>query len=113
LLREKHYGGTMRLGNYKCRLKNNTKASLAYKGQKVIVERHRHRYEVNNKYREKLEKKGMIMSGINPKRDLVEIIELSDHPFFVSTQFHPEFKTRPLRPHPLFKEFIKAAIKKK
>ncbi|MDO8436354.1 MAG: CTP synthase, partial [bacterium] len=72
----------------------------------------RHRYEVNNDFREKLEKEGMIMAGVNLERNLVEIIELPHHPFFVATQFHPEFKSRPLTPHPLFKEFIKAAIKK-
>jgi CTP synthase len=77
----------------------------------MISERHRHRYELNNKYRALLEKKGMVMSGINPGRDLVEIIELKNHPFFVGTQFHPEFKSRPLSPHPLFREFIKAALR--
>ena len=110
LLKEKKYGGTMRLGAYPCRVKKDTKASKAY-GENNISERHRHRYEVNNKYRDQLEEKGMVFSGINPKRDLVEIIELPDHPFFMGTQFHPELKSRPLRPHPLFVQFIAAAIK--
>ena len=111
LLKEKSYGATMRLGTYKCRLKEGTRSWRAYGGQKFIWERHRHRYELNNDYREILEKKGLVMSGINPERDLVEIIELKNHPFFVATQFHPEFKSRPMKPHPLFREFIKAAIK--
>jgi len=111
LIRENRYGGSMRLGAYPCRLIKNTKAYQAY-GQENISERHRHRFELNNDYRSILENKGLIISGINPERDLVEIIELKDHPFFVGTQFHPEFKSRPLKPHPLFKEFIKAAIKK-
>lgn len=112
LLKEKKYGGTMRLGDFKCQLKKGTKSYLAY-GKKEVFERHRHRYELNNKFREILEKKGLVFAGINPERNLVEIIELKDHPFFVATQFHPEFKSRPLRPHPLFREFIKAAIKRK
>lgn len=107
LLSEKKYGATMRLGDYKCRLEQRTKSFKAYQAQNVI-ERHRHRYEFNNMYREALEMKGMIMAGVNPDRDLVEIIELPDHPFFVASQFHPEFKSRPLRPHPLFREFVKA-----
>jgi len=112
LLKEKRYGGTMRLGDYKCQLKPGTLSFKAYGKQKCILERHRHRYEVNNAFRERLEKKGMIMAGINPEIDLVEIIELPDHPFFVASQFHPEFKSRPLRPHPLFREFIKASIRR-
>ncbi len=110
LLKEKKYGGTMRLGSYKCELKPKTISRKAY-GASAITERHRHRYELNNNYRKMLEDKGMIMAGINPEKDLVEIIELPGHPFFVATQFHPEFKSRPLNPHPLFREFIKAAIK--
>jgi CTP synthase len=112
LLKEKKYGGTMRLGEYKCRLKEDTLSWLAY-GQRVILERHRHRYELNNKFRKILEKKGLKISGINPERNLVEIIELpiSIHPFFVATQFHPEFRSRPLNPHPLFREFIRSCIK--
>ena len=100
----------MRLGAYPCRVQKGTIAFRAY-GKTMISERHRHRYELNNKYRALLEKKGMVMSGINPERNLVEIIELKNHPFFVGTQFHPEFKSRPLSPHPLFREFIKAAKK--
>lgn len=111
LLKEKKYGGTMRLGDYKCTLKRGTKSWKAYGKIEEILERHRHRYELNNEFREILEKKGMIFSGINPERNLVEIIELKNHPFFVATQFHPEFKSRPIRPHPLFREFIRAAIK--
>jgi CTP synthase len=110
LLREKKYGGTMRLGAYKCQLKPGTKSWKAYGKQKYIFERHRHRYEFNNDFREIFELKGMVMAGINPEKDLVEIIELPKHPFFVATQFHPEFKSRPLRPHPLFREFIRASI---
>ncbi len=109
LLKEKKYGGTMRLGGYLCKIKPGTISSRAYK-VKEVVERHRHRYELNNDYREVLEKKGMIMAGVNPEKDLVEIIELPNHPFFVATQFHPEFKSRPLRPHPLFREFVRVAI---
>jgi CTP synthase len=110
LLREKKYGGTMRLGSYKCALKPKTISWKAYGKQKYIFERHRHRYELNNAFRKALESKGMIMAGINPERNLVEIIEIPKHPFFVATQFHPEFKSRPLRPHPLFREFIRVAV---
>ena len=110
LIKEKKYGGTMRLGSYDCQLKPKTISRKAY-GADNITERHRHRYEVNNNYRKILEEKGMVMAGINPNKNLVEIIELPGHPFFVGTQFHPEFKSRPLSPHPLFREFIKATIK--
>jgi CTP synthase len=111
------YGGSMRLGAYPCKIKEKTLAYEAYFGKKkvkkpIVFERHRHRYEVNNEYREILEKKGLIFSGINPELNLVEIIELKNHPFFLATQFHPEFKSRPLSPHPLFKKFIERAIKK-
>lgn len=106
------YGATMRLGAYNCRLVKNSLSSRAY-GKIMISERHRHRYELNNEYREILEKNGLLMAGINPEKDLVEIIELPGHPFFVATQFHPEFKSRPLNPHPLFREFINAAIKRR
>ena len=111
LLREKRYGGTMRLGEYRCQLKEGTISFRAY-GDQYIRERHRHRYELNNKFRKILEKKGLKISGINPERDLVEIVELPKeiHPFFVATQFHPEFKSRPLNPHPLFQEFIKSCL---
>ena len=111
LLAKKSYGGTMRLGSYGCSLQKNTRAFDAYGKKENIAERHRHRYEFNNKYRDILKEKGMIFSGINSKRDLVEIIELENHPFFIGVQFHPEFKSRPLAPHPLFKEFIKSCIK--
>ncbi len=121
LLKEKKYGGTMRLGEYKCIIKPKTSAFRSYrlalripKGQGTrleIFERHRHRYELNNEFRGLLETKGMVMAGVHPEKDLVEIIEVKNHPFFVATQFHPEYKSRPLRPHPLFSEFIRAAIK--
>jgi len=118
LLKGRKYGGTMRLGAYECKLQAGTISYSAYqewtKGAKdssIILERHRHRYEVNNKYRQVLEEKGMCVAGVNPATGLIEIIELKNHPFFVATQFHPEFKSRPLRPHPLFKAFIKACLK--
>ena len=110
LLKEKKYGATMRLGAYKCKIRPQTISSKAYKVN-MVSERHRHRYELNNNFREILEQKGMVMAGTNPERDLVEIVELKNHPFFVATQFHPEFKSRPLTPHPLFREFIRACIK--
>ncbi len=110
----KRYGATMRLGNYPALLKPNTIAMEAY-GAKRIIERHRHRYEVNPKFIERLEKKGIVFSGVSPDRRLMEIAELPRevHPFFVGTQSHPELLGRPLHPHPLFREFIKAAIKNK
>jgi CTP synthase len=101
-------GGTMRLGLYPCKVAAGSKAFEAY-GQELIQERHRHRYEVNNAYRKQLSSKGMIFSGMSPDGHLVEIIELPDHPWFVAGQFHPEFISRPTRPQPLFKAFIKAA----
>lgn len=106
----KDKGGTMRLGAYSCLLKKGTLAYQIY-GRERISERHRHRYEVNNKYRRVLEEHGMIMSGINPDKDLVEIIELRDHPWFVAGQFHPELKSRVLKAHPLFREFVRAALR--
>ncbi|MBW6441102.1 CTP synthase [Patescibacteria group bacterium] len=111
-LKEKNYGATMRLGAYPANLKKGTIAQNAYKTN-LISERHRHRWEVNPEYIEILEKKGLVFSGTSPDGQLMEIIELSKskHPFFVATQFHPEFKSRPLNPHPLFKEFIKAGIR--
>ena len=112
LLSSKNYGGSMRLGLYDCAIKDGTIAMRSYKTAR-IKERHRHRYEVNSKFLPRLEKRGLIVSGINPQRKLVEIIELRDHPFFVGVQFHPEFLSRPLNPHPLFREFIRAAIKTK
>ncbi|MFZ7134606.1 MAG: CTP synthase [Eubacteriales bacterium] len=106
----KSKGGTMRLGLYPCKLIKGTRAYEAYE-KELIHERHRHRYEVNNVYREPLEENGMIISGISPDRVLVEMIELKNHPWYVATQAHPEFKSRPNKAHPLFREFIKA-IKK-
>lgn len=110
ILKGEKFGGTMRLGDYKCELKKGTISWKAYGMPRHIFERHRHRYEFNNKFRKIIEEKGMVIAGVNPEKDLVEIIELRNHPFFVGTQFHPEFKSRPLRPHPLFFEFVKAAI---
>ncbi|MDD5639539.1 MAG: CTP synthase [Candidatus Pacebacteria bacterium] len=110
LLKNKDYGATMRLGAWNCKLNPNTISMKAY-NKENISERHRHRYELNNNYRELLEKKGLIVAGINQEKNLVEIIEIKNHPFFVGVQFHPELKSRPLAPHPLFVEFVKAAIK--
>ena len=107
---EKKMGGSMRLGAYRCDITDNTISKTAY-GVPSISERHRHRYEFNNKYRAVLEQKGLVLAGVNSERDLVEIIELKDHPFFVGVQFHPELKSRPLHPHPLFLAFIAAAVK--
>lgn len=119
-LKAKDFGGSMRLGSYDCKLQKNTISYDAYKQIKnpisgkppVIQERHRHRYEFNNDYRDQLIEKGLIVAGTNSDRDLVEIIELPNHPFFVGVQFHPEFQSRPGRPHPLFAAFIKAASRK-
>lgn len=101
-------GGTMRLGIYPCKLTAGTRAQAAY-GEDLIYERHRHRWEFSNQYRDMLVEAGMVLSGISPDEKLVEIIELEDHPYFVASQFHPEFKSRPTRSHPLFREFIKAS----
>jgi CTP synthase len=101
-------GASMRLGTYPCKIEKNTLTSEIYKDE-VIYERHRHRYEVNNKYRDTLEEKGLIFSGLSPDNNLVEMIELKDHPFFVASQFHPEFKSRPWEPSPIFNSFIKSA----
>lgn len=105
-------GGTMRLGAYPCFLKPGTKIAEIY-GTQLVYERHRHRYEVNPRYHEILERHGLTLCGISPDGKLVEAIELADHPFFIATQFHPEFKSRPNRPHPLFAAFIAAALKQK
>jgi len=105
-------GGTMRLGSYPCVLKEGSLAAKLY-GKRKIDERHRHRYEVSNAYRETLEKHGLVLSGLSPDGSLVEIIELEDHPFFIASQFHPEFKSRPLDCHPLFKGFIEAALRRR
>jgi len=107
----KDLGGTMRLGAYPCKIKKKSLANAIYKKEQ-ITERHRHRYEFNNKYRRLLENRGMVFSGIYPKADLVEIIEIKDHPYFIAVQFHPEFKSKPDQPHPLFRGFIAAALKK-
>ena len=101
-------GGTMRLGAYPCRLQPGTRAREIY-GTEEVSERHRHRYEVNNDYRDVLQEEGMVLSGLSPDDQLVEIVELPDHPHFVATQFHPEFRSRPTRPHPLFSAFVEAA----
>ena len=106
----KNLGGTMRLGAYPCIVQKKTKAHQAYK-KELIYERHRHRYEVNNKFRKKLSESGMVFSGLSPDNSLVEIIELPSHPWFVAGQFHPELKSRLLSPHPLFRDFVKAAVK--
>ncbi len=102
-------GGTMRLGAFDCSLADGTKSLKAYT-TKDIRERHRHRFELNNAYRTRLQEAGLVMAGTNPQLDLVEIVEVKDHPWFVGVQFHPEFKTEPLKPHPLFRDFIAAAV---
>ena len=108
-IREGNMGGTMRLGAYECHLAERSRSRALY-GSGIIHERHRHRYEFNNAYRQRLEDKGMLIAGVNPQRNLVEIIELPDHPFFIGTQFHPELQSRPLVPHPLFLGLIRAAL---
>lgn len=105
-------GGTMRLGAYPCKLKPGSLAFAAY-GSELISERHRHRYEVSNAFRAQLEERGMTLSGLSPDGELVEMVELADHPYFLGCQFHPEFKSRPMEPHPLFKQFIAAALKQR
>ena len=104
-------GGTMRLGAYPCRIKKGTLLHQAY-GRDEVQERHRHRYEFNNEFRQEFEGAGMVLSGINPDADLVEVVEYPAHPWFVGTQYHPEFKSRPNRPHPLFAGFVGAAKKR-
>lgn len=106
----KDKGGSMRLGSYPCRLDNPSRAYSAYQ-EDLIYERHRHRYEINNKYRDVMSKKGIKFSGTSPDFRLVEIVEIPSHPFFIATQFHPEFKSRPNRPHPLFRELIGTILK--
>ena len=108
----KKLGGTMRLGKFRCLITPGTKSEKAYQ-ENDIWERHRHRYEFNNNYKERFISAGMVIAGRNPERDLVEIMELPDHPFFVGVQFHPELKSRPNRPHPLFRDFIGAAVENK
>ena len=102
-------GGTMRLGSYPCRLKPGSLAARAY-GESLILERHRHRYEFNNRFRRRLAERGMLFSGLSPDESLVEIVEVTDHPWFVATQFHPEFRSKPTSAHPLFREFVAASI---
>nr|WP_309008584.1 CTP synthase [Pelagicoccus sp. SDUM812005] len=102
-------GGSMRLGSYECKVKKGTHAFAAY-GQEIIRERHRHRYEVNNAFVEDLEKAGLVVSGVNPKRNLVEMVELKEHPWFLAVQSHPEFLSKPNKAHPLFQAFVEAAI---
>ena len=102
-------GGTLRLGSYPCILDDNSKALQLY-GSKTIEERHRHRYEVNNQYRDVLQEYGMLLSGFSPDGRIVEMVEIPDHPWFIGTQAHPEFKSRPNKPHPLFKGFMAAAL---
>ena len=103
-------GATMRLGSYECKLVEGSKAFNAY-GQEIIHERHRHRFEYNNAYRDRLVAAGLQVAGINPKRDLVEIVEVKDHPWMVGVQFHPEFQSKPSHPHPLFCAFVGEALK--
>lgn len=109
---KKQYGNTMRLGAFPCILTKGTVSQKAYEKSK-ISERHRHRFEFNNDYRGRLTKKGLVLAGLSPDKKLVEIIEVAGHPFFVGTQFHPELKSRPLYPHPLFRSFVAAAVKRK
>jgi CTP synthase len=103
-------GGTMRLGSYPCVVKPNTHMSKVYKQSERIGERHRHRYEFNNAFREILQEKGLVICGTSPDETLVEAVEISSHPFFIGVQYHPEFKSRPNRPHPLFSGFIAASL---
>jgi len=105
----KNMGGTMRLGAQPCKLIEGTIARAAY-ATEMISERHRHRYEFNNDFRGQLTERGLVISGVNPELDLVEIVELKDHPFFVGVQFHPEFQSKPLKPHPLFTAWVKASV---
>lgn len=106
---DSNLGGTLRLGAYPCQLKPDTRAAASYR-QDEISERHRHRYEFNNAYRQQLEEAGLVISGTSPDDTLVEIVELADHPWFLGCQFHPEFQSKPMQPHPLFRDFVKAAI---
>ncbi len=114
LIEKKGYGGTIRLGGWPCKIVKGTRLARAYEkkfgGKTVVSERHRHRYEFNNKYREKLEKAGLKVCGASPDGKIVEAVEITDHPFFIGTQFHPEYISRPLDPHPLFVEFIKVCL---
>ncbi len=107
-----HLGGTLRLGLYPCRILPDTLAAKLY-GETIVYERHRHRYEFNNAYRSLFLESGYVISGVSPDNRLVEIIELPSHPFFIATQFHPEFRSRPNRPHPLFLGLIEAALRRR
>ena len=102
-------GGTMRLGLYPCKLAEGSHAKEIY-GENLIYERHRHRYEFNNEFRKAMQEAGLVLSGLSPDERLVEIVELPDHPWFIGVQFHPEFRSRPNRPHPLFADFIRASL---
>ena len=103
-------GGTLRLGSYPCRIQSGTLMEKCYK-KKEITERHRHRYEFNNEYRKTLTEAGLVLSGLSPDGELVETVEIRDHPFYLGVQYHPEFKSRPDRPHPVFLEFVRSALK--
>jgi len=105
-------GGTMRLGAYTCQLEEGTRVAAAY-GEDQISERHRHRYEVNNRFRDIFVERGMRLSGVSLDKKLVEIVELPDHPWFLAVQFHPELKSRPHQPHPLFVDFVRAALERR
>jgi len=117
LLAKKQYGGTIRLGGWPCKIVPGTRLAAAYKpkfGSKTVIsERHRHRYEFNNDYREIMEKNGLRIAGVSPDGKIVEAVELGGHPFYLGTQFHPEYISRPLDPHPLFVEFVKTCLKLK
>ena len=110
LIKNREFGGTIRLGSWPCKLKKGTKLSKIYNNKEIINERHRHRYEFNNKYKKQFESKDLTISGTSPDGKLVEAVEISNHKFFVGTQFHPEYKSRPLHPHPIFIEFLKSTI---
>jgi CTP synthase len=117
LLAKKQYGGTIRLGGWPCKLKKGTKMYAAYakmspdkKAPNIIYERHRHRYEFNNEYRQEMERRGLTVAGTSPDGRIVEAVEIAGHPFFIGTQFHPEYISRPLAPHPLFAEFIRVCL---
>ena len=105
-------GGTMRLGSYRCALREGSLAARAY-GKPEVEERHRHRYEFNNRYAQQLMSRGLVLSGKCVGRELVEIVELPDHPWFLAVQFHPELKSRPHEPHPLFVDFVRAALERR
>ncbi|HEV8059883.1 MAG TPA: gamma-glutamyl-gamma-aminobutyrate hydrolase family protein, partial [Gemmataceae bacterium] len=105
-------GGTMRLGSYACSLKEGSRAHEAY-ASSVIHERHRHRYELNNRYRKQLEDSGFLVTGTSPDGNLVEVIELRNHPWFLAVQCHPEFKSKPIKAHPLFREFVRASLEQR